>query len=335
MINLLHLAKWSLVILLVTVAFTFPMIAGGPAKLHIAIMIGIMGIVVTAFRLILRIGYISLAQAAFFGIGAYTSALLTTNLGWSSWAALLPAGLLAASIALVVGIPTLRVRGVYFVIATFALGEVIRQIWIQWDSLFGGLSGLVGVPGFSSIGGVDFISKTSIYYVVFIIWAAIIVIIYLLDRSRIGLTFSAIENSDDLARSIGIRSFRYRLFAFTLACFFTGIAGALFASYVRLVHPYDFSVQRAIDIVIYTIVGGPASVLGPAVGTVFFRGILEPQLHELKHYTPIIMGGILILVMLFVPGGFYGIPGQMAQWWNNQRRRWQRLRGQNESAVAS
>lgn len=186
-----------------------PVLTDDPYWLGVFIIMGINIILAVGLWIIILTGQLSLAQGAFMGIGAYTSALLTLRLDWSFWAALPAAGAAAAGVALALGYPILRVRGAYFAILTFALGEIARLVWQRWDDPFGGHTGLYGIPTPDSIStaitpDILFSDRVNYYYLVLALVATTVVAAYRLASSRMGLTFRAIREAEELAQGVGI-----------------------------------------------------------------------------------------------------------------------------------
>jgi len=282
-----------------------------PYLLHILISIFIWSILTLGIRLILVTGHLNAAQASFMGMGAYTSGILALKLGWSFWIGLPIAGVVAAILALAIGYPTLKIKGVYFVMVTFGLTEVFRHIWMMWTGLFGGPQGLLGIPrpGAIKIGGLvlAFSSKVPFYYLAFLLLLLTILVMSRLDSSRIGMTLRSIPQADLLAESIGVNVMRYKVLAFVIGSFFAGIAGSFWAHYFTYASPWDFTFANSVNMLIYVVMGGPSSVWGPIIGC-FVMLTLDEVLRPIQQYMPIVLGTILIVVLLFIPGGFITIP---------------------------
>jgi branched-chain amino acid transport system permease protein len=271
-------------------------------------------VLTVTLRLIFLTGQISLAHYAFMGIGAYTSVLLVTKLHWSFWATLPLAGIMAALVAIVLGYITLRIKGAYFAITTAALGEVIRMVWVEWKEVFGGANGIMGIPSPDSIGGWKFGSMPSFYYIGLLLMLVTVLVMYRLDKSRFGMTFRSIALADNLAESIGINIMNYKVLAFTIGCFFAGLAGAFYSSLQHYISPTDFTNLESIMLVVFLVVGGRANLFGPilGVGVLVWLPVL---LQEIPNYKPtvepLIYGGFLLFIMLFIPEGVLGIPARV------------------------
>jgi branched-chain amino acid transport system permease protein len=263
--------------------------------------IGINAILALSMYVTLACGQLSLANAAFMGIGAYTAALLTLRLGAPFPAALLAGGGLAALMALPLGLPVLRLRGVFLAIATIGFGEVMRVVFINATDLTRGASGLTQIP-----------AKTEGWHVL----VALALLSYLgwrLRGSRLGYAFEAIREDESAARTMGIDTARYKLFAFVASAFVAGVAGGFFAHVSNAIAPRDFGFTRAVDILVYAIVGGSALFVGPMLGAALLTALPE-LLRNLKAVgiepgaaTVFANGLVLLLVILFLPNGLTGL----------------------------
>ena len=245
----------------------------------------------------LACGQLSLANAAFMGIGAYASAVLTTRAGWPFPAVLLVATLAPALAALAIGLPTLRLRGVFLAIATIGLGEVLRVI-INNAPQLGGAEGVRQIP-----------IKTADWQLALAL-AATLYVAWRLRGSRMGYAFEAIREDETVARTMGINTTFYKLTAFVLGAALAGLAGALKAHLFIAITPGDYGFVAAVDILTYAVVGGTIHFLGPVLGA-----SLLTLLPELLRYVglpagwqrQLLSGTILLLVILFLPNGLVSL----------------------------
>lgn len=258
-------------------------------------------------------GSISLGHAAFFGVGAYSSALLSLEQGLSPWITIPLAGLFATILGLMMGLICLRLRGAYFALATLAFVQIPRVLTDNWDALTRGSLGLVGISGLPTlrIGDwhIDFGSSISAsYYLVFVYFFALLCFLTFVFRSNIGLAFQAIREEEVAAEAVGIQTDKYRLFSLLLSAFFTGIGGAYYAHLVRYIEPgLVYGLHFSAIPMILAICGGRFTILGPAIAAMvlypvdqfIFHPIL-PAGHEFFY------GAVLILTMLLMPNGFWG-----------------------------
>lgn len=281
--------------------------------LHVIIIMFLFSIPALGLRLIWRTGHVSFAQAGFMAIGGYTSAILVKFLGFNFWLAWLMGGILAAIIAIAIGIPTLKLQSSYFFLVTTAMGEVTRLSFLYlWTPVFGGAIGITNVPRPNPIAipglfRVEFVTKTSFYYLLLFVLIITVVVMRRIDKSRIGATLQAIRDAEDLARAVGMPTMRYRVFAFATACFFAGIAGGIYAHYNTQVSPLSFMNLVSMEIFAFVVVGGAGHVLGPVLGTILLKGIGE-AVRGVGPYEIIFSGALMMLVMIFMPDGLLGLP---------------------------
>jgi branched-chain amino acid transport system permease protein len=314
--------KLSILVLLVIV-FLLPVIVRNDYWIHVMILIAIMILATACMRAINRTGEMSLGTAGFMLLGAYSSALLTKYFGLSFWITMPLGGLFTAAVAAALGYPYFRVKGVYFAITTLMTGFVFLYLAGYLKGITGGWQGLVfdfwpnpiTIPG---IGTLSFETDTSYYYLAIVIVALCLFFLYRMEHSRVGLVWGSICESDNLAQAIGINIMAQKIFVFVVACFFTGIAGALYAFYVHALSPTStpanvFHFATSVYCVLYMVVGGEASFFGPIIGTVLFMLIPEFS-RPLQVYRPIIYGVILILIVFFMPQGLAGLGDYFRIW---------------------
>ena len=276
---------------------------------EIAVFLVINVLVVVSYRLLTLTGEWSLGHMVIMGVGAYGSALYAKALGLPVPLAMLLGACTAALVAYVLSFPLFRMKGFYFLIGSFAAGEVIRLLWKRFREPFGGPKGIKLIPSLPDlqIGGVtiDFFEPANYYYLCLIVVSLSLFILYRLERSRIGLTFHAVHWQDQLAEAVGIDTRRYRTLAFVVASFFAGLAGALLAHYIGTVNPNRFDVGEMVFVLIWAIVGGTATIYGPIIGVVALTVINEVFLRQLgfDQMRPLFYGAILIASILFLPGG--------------------------------
>ena len=276
---------------------------------EIAVLLVINVLLVSSYRLLTLTGEWSLGHIVIMGVGAYTSALLAKQFGVPVPLSMLLGGAMAAAAAAVLSFPLFRMKGFYFLIGSFAAGEIIRLIWKRFTDPFGGPKGLKRIDPFPDIEtgflSIDFYEPVNYYFLALVVVSASLFILYRIERSRIGLTFHAIHWQDRLAESVGVDTFRYRTLAFVIASFFAGISGALYAHYVGAVNPTRFSVDQMVYVLVWAIVGGTATFHGPILGVVVLTVINEIVLRALGLDTarPLIYGAILILSVLYLPNG--------------------------------
>jgi branched-chain amino acid transport system permease protein len=287
-----------LFILLVAV---LPWFIGSRYIFHIATMIAIMIPLVLGMHLMVRIGQLSLAHPAFWGVGAYASALLTMRLGVPPLLSMLIGATIASLMALVLGPIFLRIKGVFFVLLTFAFGEIVDLIFQEWTGLFGGNSGLYGIPKFTILG----LRLTQIphYYILGLIAAVLVYLLMLaIQRSDIGAILESLNEDEMLSRSMGANALAWRVAAFVVSAFAAGISGGVYAFYIGFLSPDPFGFQTIVDLIVMVTIGGAGSVLGPVLGAIVTVPLPE-LLRDAREYQLMIYGVCLIGFMKFAKQG--------------------------------
>jgi branched-chain amino acid transport system permease protein len=302
------------VVLIVCLA-GLPFALSGPFYIHIFILTMMNIVLASSLRLINLSGQMSLGHGGMATIGAYVSALLVMKLGLSTWLAMPLAGFFAAFVAALVGIPFVRLKGIYFAIVTVFFSEMVVLTAQQWEGLTGGSGGISGVPrpGPVVIPGVlniTFSSKVDFYYLAMILMLLSLVIIYAVENSRIGMTLRGIKQADSLAESTGIDTMGFKVLAFSIGCFFAGITGAFYSHYVSAISPDAFGFLFTIYILIYMTVGGAESFAGPVLGA-FVLTILPEATRAFKEYVPFFFAAVLIAVIFFAPDGIAGLVARL------------------------
>jgi branched-chain amino acid transport system permease protein len=258
-------------------------------------------------------GLASLGHAAFLGVGAYTQAFLL-GIGWPFLLSLSCAAALSAAVGVIVGLPALRVKGIYLAIATQAFGFIVEEVLARWESVTGGNSGR-NVPGVQ-IFGFEIGSGEGFYYVCLAICVLCTLGVLNLMRSGTGRAFVAIRDSEISAQSMGIAIAQYKTLAFAISAALTGLAGALYAHKLRFISPDQFGALQSIELLLLVVVGGLGSIHGAFLGAIFL--IAMPQLISLsKDFLPaaigqasglqgFVYGLVLVGIVLFEPMGMYG-----------------------------
>ncbi len=287
---------------------------GGDYYVQIFALVFTNVILAASLRPSLTCGQLNIGHSAFMSIGAYTSALLAKRLDVPFEVALLCGALLASAVGLAIGYPSLRLRGVYFAMVTVAFVEVIRLIAQLWVPLTRGMSGLSGIPK-PSILGMTLTTKTSQYYLAVFLMLGILLVLWKLEYSRLGLIWKSIGTADNLAQSLGVNIAKHKLLAFALGCFFAGVAGAFYAHFIRFLFPPEFGFLMATNILVYNFVGGRGHFVGPIVGAGFLSLLSEP--FRGSPYETIFFSIAMLLTILVLPGGLITLPGKLAglRWW--------------------
>ena len=283
---------------------TLPLWLANAYYLHVTIMAGIFTILALSLNLLLGYtGQLSLGHAAFFGIGAYTSALLALKLEWSFWLGLPAAAVTAGLAGWAIGRLALKVRGAYFVLVTISFAGVISLVSVNWMELTNGPLGLPGVPA-PELLGLSLRTKSAYYYLVLGAGAAAYLVCHRLVHSRLGRAFLALRENESLAESVGVDPTRTLVVAAVVSAALAGVAGSLYAHYVRFVSPEVFLFSYTVTMVIMVVAGGKGTLAGPVVGAVLFT-VLPEALREAMawQWQMLAYGVLLILLVFFLPRG--------------------------------
>jgi branched-chain amino acid transport system permease protein len=271
----------------------------------LAIFIGINSLVTVGLCLLLGYtGQVSLGQAAFYGMGAYISAILSTTHHWNPWAAMAIAAAGTGLFAYIIGYPIFRLRGNYLAMATLGLGLIMWILFRQLAQFTGGPDGMAGIP-YLSIGGFTFDSMFRRYYLVWFFVLAILLISQNIVRSRTGRALRAIHGSEAAAESIGINVDQFKVKIFVLSAVYASIAGSLFAHHQFHVSPGSFDFLASVVVVVMAVVGGLASIWGAVFGAATVRVLSNEILLRFGEWDVVIYGLILVLVMVFTPEGLF------------------------------
>jgi branched-chain amino acid transport system permease protein len=266
--------------------------------------VGVNAMLALSIYLTLSCGLLSLGNAAFMGIGAYAASLITMQTGWPFPVALLAAGTFPAVVALIIGIPTLRLSGVYLAMATLGFGEVVRVIILNME-ITGGPMGLNGIP-----------QKTEFWHILLLLGATLF-LLGRIRRSRIGRAFESIKEDEIAARLMGIDVSGYKLLAFTLGAAIAGVAGGLNAHYTFTIGPGNYAFENAVDILTMAVFGGTSSLIGPTLGATILT-LMPEVLRQFKDFRLAANGLILVLVILYLPKGIWD-PRRIRGFWARRK----------------
>ncbi|WP_022729703.1 branched-chain amino acid ABC transporter permease [Fodinicurvata sediminis] len=302
-----HILK--IVVLLALLIFA-PTLIDNDYLTRIFISAVMMGLMAAIFDLMIGYaGLINFGYAGFLAIGAYTSALGSFHYGISPWLGLLTGGLMTAFIGFLAGVITLRLRGLYVALMTFFVGEAIRFTISNTPDFTRGMLGL-SVPPFPDILGIDFSrgDLLNYYYLVLVLGAIIMGLMWWLVKSRFGLAFEALREDQLASQSMGLNTTKYKLYNFTIASFFAGVMGAYYAHYISILSPTpeEFGVYRTVEILTITYVGGRGTLWGSIFAAFLLIGFQE-YFRGLGPWRLVIFGALLIFVMLFARKGLSGL----------------------------
>lgn len=297
--------KWIAIVIVLIALMALPLCIENNYIKHLLIMACIGTILGMTFSMLYSAGLITLGAAAFYAVGAYACTTLVMNAGISFWAAIPLTLIIAAVLALGFGAVFVRNAGVAFVIITLIFVQVVVLAAAQAEFL-GGWGGIIGIPRPDPIGNVTFATKTDYYYLVLAMLLLTIVVFNALYSSRIGRAWRAIKLSPNLAGTLGINPYRYRLLAFVVGSTTAALAGCFYAHYSQSITPGAFGGWLSIYVQLYAVLGGlEFYILGPAIGALVMTFVPE-YLRIVKEWEPIITGALLLIVILFFPGGILG-----------------------------
>jgi branched-chain amino acid transport system permease protein len=293
---------------LAAILLGFPYLLGSEYLVRIATMIAIYVVLASSLNLMIGFtGMYSLGHGAFYGIGAYTSAILATSLGWPFWMTMPLAGLFTALVGAFLGLATLRLRQTFLVFGTLAFGEIVRIIIMNWPSLTRGPMGIPGIP-YPTIMGLELSSPAHWYYLIAAFSGLMVFLIFRLYRSGVGRAWVAIREDEVAASSMGVPVFGYKVLAFTISCLIAGLAGAFYAHFVSFISADQFGMNESFLILTMVALGGTGSIMGPIIGAVIL--ILVPEAFRfLNEFRGVLYGAILIFVIVGKPEGLAGVKG--------------------------
>ena len=304
---------WVVIAFCVVILVIIPFLVKNPYYMNIIILILLNGYLSTAWGLVGQTGQLSFGHAAFLGLAAYASTILYEQFGITPYLGGLVGGGIAVIAGAIIGLPTLRLRGVYFALATLAFAFILKifimntfEIGPIWIGASPGLH-ITLVRGGNAPGIFQFRGKTPYYYIVLFMLIAILALNFSINRNRMGYYWAAIRGDPDAAESLGINVAKYRMRAFLLSCFLTGIGGVFYAQYFLTVDPRRIlDIGYSIEIALIGIVGGWQSVLGPFLGALVLTPIgelIRARLYTIPGLYLVIYGVILIMFIFFLPHG--------------------------------
>jgi len=310
LLNIRYLRLIAATLFLVVVALV-PLMTQSPYYLDVCIRIIINALLAICFIMVLRTGLVNLSMTAFWGLGAYVSAVLVMKLGVSFWLALPATAVMVGIVALAVGAVIISSGWLGFIVLTAVLGMVF-SVTVGSIDYVGAYSGLNNIPPpdpvkLGSLPELVFNAKTPYFYLILVIAVVVILVCLAFYSSSVGRAWRAIKLNARLARALGVDVFRYRLLAFVVSCMMLGLVGSFYAHYVRYISPDSFPIMISVKIQMYAVLGGFGfAILGPLVGS-FFMTLLPEVMQSMKEYANLFVGGIVILLMLFLPGGLLSI----------------------------
>lgn len=317
----IYLHRTGLTVTLVSVALLlFPLYEDNPYTLGVTNLIAINAIVVLGLNLFIGYtGQISLGHAAFFGLGAYGSAITTGTYGLPPWPSMFLVALVVGIVALLVGIPVLRLSGHYLAMATLGFNFVIHSVLLEWDELTGGPSGFSGIP-YLGFGDFSFDDEVRLHY---LLWGFTMICLLLslnLVRSGVGRGLSALAEDETAAAALGVNTRHAKIKVFVFSAIMASLAGSLFAHCYSFISPDSFGIFTSTDMVIMVVIGGMGSIWGSLFGAGLIT-LLPEWIGIFETYKDFVHGGILVLVLMFLPQGLVsGIIDMIKVRWALRRR---------------
>jgi branched-chain amino acid transport system permease protein len=284
----------------------FPAFGFSRYIMRICIVMGIYSMLAMGLNLVAGYtGQLSMGNAGFYAIGAYTATLLMVKLGFNFWFALVFAAAFAGISGFLLGLPTLRLKGSYLTIVTLGFGEIVRMILMNWDPVTNGTLGIRNIPGPSLFGFRLTLANHGLYYLMLVLVSLVSLFSALIINSKTGRAFIAIREDEIAAQMMGIRTTRYKVLAFVLSAVISGIAGAFYAPLVAYIDPNSFPFDVSSLIISMAILGGLGTMRGMYFGAAVL--IIFPEVSRfLMDYRFVIYGLILVLMMRFRPQGLLG-----------------------------
>lgn len=295
--NYLKLLGLSIVVALL------PLFIRGDYYLSVLVFMGINGLVVMGLSMLMGYaGQISLGHAAFYGIGAYCTGVLTTHFGFSIYLAFFAGVILSILVAIIVGIPALRLKGHYLAVATLGIGEIVFIIFNELMDLTGGPSGLSNIPGIQ-LGNIQFNTSFRFYYLVWGITFLALLFSLNIIHSRVGRALRSMHGSETAASAMGVNLSFLKIQVFVLSAIYASIAGSLYAHFVSFVSPNNFGLMVSIMFLMMGVIGGIQNIWGALFGASLLT-FLPEYLRVFDQYDILVYGAILLAILLFMPQGF-------------------------------
>ncbi len=307
-----NIKKFSLALVGI-IAFVLPLVLRSPTYLHILVLLYFYAYLTTSWNLVGGFaGVLPLGHAAFVGIGAYTSTILFLQYGISPWIGMIVGSILATIVGVLIGLPTLKMRGAYFALATIAFSEGVRVMIENIDFLgpfkLNGPRGLLIPPLNTGLANFLFVGKEPYYYIILIMLIMALAFTYFISRSKLGYYLNAGGEEPEAAMALGVNVARAKLIAMAMSCFLTALAGTFYAQFTLYIHPRSIiSLDLSFEIAFIALIGGRGSIAGPVLGALLLRPVSDfsriyfgatlPGLHL------VIFGVVLVLVMIYQPRG--------------------------------
>ena len=300
--ELIKYTVFAICILLAPLAFS------GNYLMNVLVFVGIHTMLAVALNLLLGYaGQISLGHAAFFGLGAYGSGILSTTYDWNPWLAMTVVALVVGGLAFAIGVPILKLKGHYLAMATLGMGIIVYIVFNEWIDMTEGPSGFSGIPNLE-LGPLVFDSDIKNYYLVWSFVLGCVLLSVNLANSRIGRAFRAIHDAEVAARVMGVNARLLKVQVFALSAMICAIAGSLYAHVMTFIAPPSFGFNISVELLTMVVIGGLGSIYGSFLGALLLT-MLPEFLRFMHDYDIVFYGGLLMIMTIFMPGGLVrGIP---------------------------
>jgi branched-chain amino acid transport system permease protein len=285
-----------------------PVLFNGGYLMNVLVFVGIHTMLAIGLNLLLGYaGQISLGHAGFFGLGAYLSGVLTATYGWNPWLAMPLAAVAVGALAFMIGFPILKLKGHYLAMATLGMGIIMYIVFNETVELTGGPSGLSGIPNIS-IGSLTFDSDIKNYYLIWSFTLGLVLLTLNLANSRVGRALRAVHDSEVAAQVMGVNARLLKVQIFALSAMISSVAGSLYAHTMTFVSPASFGFNFSVELLTMVVIGGLGSIYGSFLGAALLT-LLPEFLRAAHDYDIIIYGGLLMVMVMFMPGGLVrGVP---------------------------
>lgn len=305
-------------LLIATILLLIPVVAPSSYIVGTLNLVGLGVLVCTGLTMLMGLaGQISLGHSAFYGIGAYVSAFLSVKAGLSPWLGIVAGAAAAGLVALIVGIPALKLREHYLALATLGFGVIVFIVFKEWKDFTGGLNGFYGIPNLSLFGwSLDTDSK--MYYVIWILVALGIIFAKNVVHSRVGRALRSIHGSETASDAMGVNTHKYKVQVFAVSAMYASVAGSLYAHYITFISPQLFDVMTSINFLIMVIIGGAGLIEGALIGAALFTLLGEVLKEVVSLFLPntggefeiVFFGALLVILLIYMPEGL--VPGLQA-----------------------
>lgn len=303
--------KWLILVFFVLALLVYPLVFTLPFQRRLMILVFLYALLGQAWNILGGYtGQVSLGHAAYFGMGAYTSTLLLAKLGVTPWIGMIAGGLVAVALSMIIGYPSFRLSGHYFVIATIVLAEIVQTVFINWRWAGGAIGLFLPLLDESFLAFEFHSSKLPYYYISLGLLVCIVVVTYFIERSKLGYYFQAIKGDPDAARSLGIDITKYKLIAMAISAFCTGIGGTFYAQFVLFIDPDSvLSFSLSVLITLIPVLGGVGTLWGPVLGAFVLIPVSELTRVYLgggsRAIHLVVYGALIMLVAVFQPKGLW------------------------------